>query len=187
MSKFTLTALLLAASLGFAQDRGTIRGTVADPSGAAVPGATVTVKNVDTGLTQTAKTCDDGVYSVLYLPAGDYKITTEKAGFRRAEVSGVRVNVATVTSVDVGLTVGAIEQAVEVTASAPLLDVQGTNLGKVLPTRAIKDLPLFIGGGIRAKSRLRGSDAGRNRRDRESPHRRRIARWTERTTGRIGV
>ena len=134
----------------FAQDRGTIRGTVTDPSGAPVPAAAVTVRNVNTGLTQSVKTGDDGVYNLPYLPAGDYTVTTEKAGFRKAETTGVKVNVATVTGVDVQMTVGAVEQSVEVTAAAPLLEVQGTNLGKVLPTNAIKDLPLFIGGGLRS-------------------------------------
>ncbi len=142
--------LFLLCSVAFAQDRGTIRGTVTDPSGAPVPEAAVTVRNVNTGLTQSVKTGVDGVYNLPYLPAGEYTVTTEKAGFRKAETTGVKVNVATVTGVDVQMTVGTVEQSVEVTAAAPLLEVQGTNLGKVLPTNAIKDLPLFIGGGLRS-------------------------------------
>ena len=145
-----LVAILLLAGSSLAQDRGTIRGVVTDPSGASVPDATVTVKNVNTGLIQTVKTAADGVYSVLYLPAGDYTVSTEKEGFRKSEIGGVGVHVATVSSVDVTLTIGAVDQAVEVTAAAPLLDVQGTNLGKVIPKDAIKDLPLFISGGLRA-------------------------------------
>src|SRR3954451_14322773 len=125
--------ILLIAGSGFAQDRGTIRGVVTDPTGATVPDATVTVKNTNTGLTQTVKTSSDGVYSVLYLPAGDYTVTTEKAGFRKAETSGVGVHVATVATVDVTLAVGAVDQTVDVTAASPLLDLQGTNLGKVIP------------------------------------------------------
>ena len=57
---------------------------------------------------------------------------------------------ATVANVDVTLAVGGVDQSVEVTAAAPLLDVQGTNLGKIIPKNAIKDLPLFISGGLRA-------------------------------------
>src|SRR5450759_237900 len=145
-----LTVLLVLAGYGFAQDRGTIRGVVTDSSGATVPEATVTVKNVNTGLRQSVKTSTDGVYNVLYLPAGDYSVTTEKAGFRKAETSGVGVHVATVSNVDVTLAVGGVDQSVEVTAAAPLLDVQGTNLGKIIPKSAIRDLPLFISGGLRA-------------------------------------
>lgn len=141
---------LLAAGLCLAEDRGTIRGVVTDQSGGAVPSAIVTVKNVNTGLTLTVKTEADGVYSVLYLPSGDYTVTTEKAGFQKAETIGVGVHVATVSNVDVTLRVSGVEQAVEVTAGAPLLDIQGTNLGKVLPKEVIKDLPLFISGGLRA-------------------------------------
>src|SRR5215831_15717688 len=143
-------AILLLAGCAFAQDRGTIRGVVTDPSGAAVPDAAVTVKNINTGLRQTVKTGSDGVYSVLYMPAGQYTVTTEKQGFKKSEVSGVEVHVATVANIDVVLTVGGLDQSVEVNASAPLLDLQGTNLGKVLPKQAISDLPLFISGGIRA-------------------------------------
>src|SRR3954453_8791762 len=109
--------IFLLAAAGFAQDRGTVRGVVTDPSGATVPEASVTVKNVNTGLTQTVKTSNDGVYTVLYLPAGNYTVTTEKAGFRKAETSGIEVHVATVASVDVTLAVGAVDQAVDVTAS----------------------------------------------------------------------
>jgi len=145
-----LVAILLLAGSCLAQDRGTIRGVLTDPSGAAVPEATVTVKNVNTGLTQTTKTSTDGVYNILYLPAGSYTVTAEKTGFKKAETNGVEVHVATVASVDVTLTVGGVDQSVEVNAAAPLIDVQGTNLGKVIPERAIKDLPLFISGGIRA-------------------------------------
>ena len=84
--KFRIFVLaLISAVSGLAQDRGTIRGVVTDATGATVPDATVTIKNVNTGLTQTVKTSADGVYSVLYLPAGDYTVTTEKAGFRKAE------------------------------------------------------------------------------------------------------
>src|SRR5258707_12181783 len=107
-----LVPILLLAGIGFAQDRGTIRGVVTDPSGATVPEASVTVKNVNTGLTQTVKTSADGVYSVLYLPAGDYTVTTEKAGFKKSETSGIGVHVATVAGVDVTLSVAGWDQAV---------------------------------------------------------------------------
>src|SRR5712691_7603813 len=138
---FVLCFAITTAAL--AQDRGTIRGTVADPSGAAVPDALVTVKNVNTGLAQTAKTGVDGVYNVPYLPVGDYAVTTEKIGFRKAEAAGVRVDVNSVVDLDIRLTVGSIDQSIEVAAAAPLLETQGTNLGKVVPTKAINDLPLF--------------------------------------------
>ena len=139
---------LITKSFLLAQDRGTIRGTVSDPSGAAIPDATVTAKNAATGLSQTVTTGADGIFNLLYLPAGTYSITTEAAGFRKAETTDVKVDVATVVALDIRLSVGGLEQTVEVTASTPLLDTQGTNLGKVIPTDAIRDLPLFLSGGI---------------------------------------
>ena len=148
--KFRLFLTLLSAALAFAQDRGTIRGTVSDPTGAAVPAAKVTIRNIDTGLTQSVTTGTDGLYALPYLPAGNYSVTTEKAGFRKAEATAIRVNVATVISVDIALTVGSVDQTIDVSAVSPLLEVQGSNLGKVVPTRAIRDLPLFIGGGLRS-------------------------------------
>ena len=148
IATFAFASIFAASTM--AQDRGTIRGFVSDAAGGTVPGATVTARNVNTGLKQTVQTGADGGYSVLYLPSGSYKVTTEKQGFRKAEVTGVQVQVATVTSVDVVLSVGTLEQTVEVTAAAPLLDLQGTNLGKVIPKNAIRDLPLFISGGLRS-------------------------------------
>ena len=67
-----LVLILSLAGAAFAQDRGTIRGVVTDPTGASVPEATVTVKNINTGLTQTVKTSADGVYSVLYDGKGGF-------------------------------------------------------------------------------------------------------------------
>ncbi len=86
---------LLAASLALAQNRGTLRGVVTDPTGAAVPNAAVTAKNSSTGFTQTAQSGQDGVYSLLYLPAGTYTLKYRL----RANVAGTfRVGPATLQS-----------------------------------------------------------------------------------------
>ena len=148
--KLRIVLLFLTAALAYTQDRGTIRGTVTDPTGAAVPAANITIRNVDTGFTQSVPTGADGLYTLPYLPAGNYAVIAEKSGFRKAEATGIRVNVATISTVDLALTVGSVDQTVEVSAVSPLLEVQGSNLGKVVPTKAIRDLPLFIGGGLRS-------------------------------------
>ncbi len=142
---FVAASILTAAALG--QNRGTIRGTVTDATGASVPDAAITVRNDASGFSQTARSGSDGFYSLLYLSAGEYTVTAEKAGFKKSQSSGVAVHAVTVTPLDITLTVGAVEQSVEVTAITPLLDAQGSNLGKVMPTNAIRDLPLFITGG----------------------------------------
>ena len=69
---------LCVAALGFAQDRGTVRETVSDPTGASVPDAIVTARNVDSGLTQTVVTGADGVYSIVYLPVGSYNVAPRR-------------------------------------------------------------------------------------------------------------
>ena len=145
-----LILLLTVSGTALAQDRGTIIGAVTDSTGAVVPAAQVTAKNLNTGLTQSVTTGSDGLYNFLYLPVGTYSVITEKTGFHRAEASKVVVNVNTTVRLDIQLTVGGIEQTVEVTAATPLLSTEGANLGKVVPTQAIQDLPLFIGGGLRS-------------------------------------
>jgi hypothetical protein len=141
---------MFLAAVALAQDRGTIRGTVTDQSGAAVPEATVVARNINTGLTQTGSTGVDGIYTILYLPVGAYTVTVEKAGFRKAEAANVLVNVNTVVSLDMRLTVGAVDQSIEVTSAAPLLETQGTNLGRIMAAQVIQDLPLTVGGGLRS-------------------------------------
>src|SRR5262245_25897438 len=119
-----LALALVAAELALAQDRGTITGAVTDPSGAAVPGATVTAKNSNTGLTQAVATGADGLYTFLYLPVGTYTVVTELPGFHKAEATGVLVNVNTTVRLDIQLTIGVVDQTVEITAAAPALTTE---------------------------------------------------------------
>ena len=109
MSKFStfVLTLFVGPGLALAQDRGTIRGTVTDHSGAAVPEADVVGKNVETGLIQTVRTTGDGVYTLPYLPVGNYNVTVEKTGFRKSEIQNVRVDVNSDVPVNV-------ERAVEI-------------------------------------------------------------------------
>ena len=85
---FTALTLLTEVHTPGQTFRGTILGVVTDSSGAAVPGATVTIKNVDTGLTRTVTTTDDGSYSAPELPIGNYSVTVEKSGFKAGVVTG---------------------------------------------------------------------------------------------------
>ena len=126
----------LFATAGLAQDRGTIRGIVTDASGSTVPGANVTARNVNTGIVQNALTGADGVYNIPYLPVGTYTTITEKPGFKKSEAANIVLNINSVIDINVTLVVGGIEQKIEVQAVAPLLETQGSNLGKVVPTKA---------------------------------------------------
>lgn len=142
-----IMCLAAFASAVLAQDRGTIRGTVSDASGAVMPAVTITAINIDTGVKQTVTTDSSGFFSMPYLQVGNYSVLAEKTGFRRTETQDIRVDVASVADVNVALAIGGTDQTIEVSAASPLLETSGSNLGKVVETKAITDLPLFISGG----------------------------------------
>ncbi len=101
---FLVLVLLLAATWVPAQTfRGTVLGTVTDTSGAVVSGATVKVRNVDTGLERTTQTSADGTYSAPELPFGKYSVTVSQSGFQTSVTSNVAVDVASERRVDVVL------------------------------------------------------------------------------------
>src|SRR6202790_1814932 len=143
-------ALVFAALLGLAAAparaqtfRGTILGIVTDATGAAVPGATVTVRNVDTGLLRKTETQADGGYRVPELPIGTYDVTVEKADFQTAVTSGVRVDVAAERHVDTALKTGQIKEQITVSGEAlPLIEITNATLGGTLTQESVKDLPI---------------------------------------------
>src|SRR5262245_49646653 len=89
-----LAGVVLSGGSAAAQTfRGTILGTVSDPTGAAIAGAAVAVKNANTGLSRTVTTSEDGSYAVPELPIGTYTVTVEKSGFRQGVVTSLQVEV----------------------------------------------------------------------------------------------
>jgi hypothetical protein len=123
--------------------RGTILGSVTDSSGAAVPGATVTIKNLDTGLTRTVVTSDDGSYSAPELPIGNYSVTVEKPGFKTGVVSGIRVEVSSDRRADVVLQPGQIAQTVEVLGEElPMVESTSNTLGGIVESKVVTSLPV---------------------------------------------
>src|SRR5271166_1839483 len=128
------TLVLLAGVAIQAQTfRGTILGGVSDSSGAAVPGATVTIKNLDTGLTRTVTTSDDGTYAAPELPIGNYSVSVEKAGFKLGVVSGIKVEVSSERRADVTLQPGDLAQKIEVTAEElPMVESTSNTLGGIV-------------------------------------------------------
>jgi len=121
---------------------GRILGTVSDPSGAAISGATVTVTNVQTSASRTLTTESDGAYVAPALPPGTYLVHAEAKGFKTAEHRDVVVEVGRDTRVDVALQIGATTQTVTVTESVPLVDTTSATLGGTLENTDINDLPL---------------------------------------------
>src|SRR6266404_837218 len=133
-----------AGTSSFAQTfRGTILGSVTDSSGAAVPGATVTIKNVDTGLVRTVTTSDDGSYAAPELPIGTYSVSVEKAGFKLGVVTGIKVEVSSERRADVALQLGQSAQTVEVRGEElPMVESTSNTLGGIVESKIVTSLPV---------------------------------------------
>jgi hypothetical protein len=142
-----IAALLIAFALSIPANaqtfRGTILGTVTDSSGAAVSGATVSVKNTGTGLLRTVTTDDDGNYSTPELPIGTYSVTVEKSGFKSGLVSGISVEVSSERRADVILQPGEVSETVEVSGDT-LTQVESTSntLGGIIESTVVTNLPV---------------------------------------------
>jgi hypothetical protein len=150
---FTLITLLgsiSAASLltfgsiaAYAQvDTATLNGTITDPKGAVVPGATVTVTNKDTDVARTVATNGDGSYSFPSLQPGNYIVTVTGSGFSTSKETGVTLQVAQVATINIGLKIGSNSETVEVSSDTSFLETTDASLGTVIPKQQVTDLPL---------------------------------------------
>ncbi len=124
------------------QDMGVITGIVTDASGAAVPGASVTVTNRDTNEINSATTENTGSYTVGPLRIGTYNITVEMAGFKKASWSEIAIHAQARVRADFRLEVGGVNETVTVTSDAPLLQSETSSIAQVVDQRQIRDLPL---------------------------------------------
>jgi hypothetical protein len=142
--RIVLAFVVLAATSLMAQTfRGTILGTVTDPSGAVVAGARVTAKNVNTGLERTTQTSADGSYSIPELPVGTYTVTVSQSGFQTSSATNVAVDVAAEKRVDVALKTGEAVTIVEVSGETlPQVETTTDTLGTTFTAAQAKDLPL---------------------------------------------
>ncbi len=135
-------AVLLAGSC-FAQEfRGTIGGTVTDPTGAAVAGAKITVTETHTNVKTQSVSESSGQYTVPFLLPGDYDIAAQMQGFKEFVHKGIHVGAGEHPSIDISLQVGESTQSVEVTAEAPLVTSENAAVGTALTTKEVEDLPL---------------------------------------------
>lgn len=138
-----LLTLLFAGSLHAQTFRGTILGTVTDPSGAPIPGAKVSVHSAANGIDRQATSSQDGTYSVPELPIGAYDVTIEKGGFANFTAKSVSVSVASQARVDAALHPGSVNETVEITADE-LTQVETTSntLGATLTSKEVQNLPI---------------------------------------------
>src|SRR5215831_12313211 len=121
---------------------GSIVGTVTDRTGAVVPGATLTVTNIDTGGTNKTITDSSGNYAVTPLPVGHYSVTVEAKGFKKSVNGGITLNLQDRIGVNVVLELGQLTETVEVVSAAPALQTDTSYLGQVVDSQKIVDLPL---------------------------------------------
>jgi hypothetical protein len=138
----SLFVLLSCLPLFSQTSAGRILGNITDASGAAVAGATVTISDVQRGVTRALTSDQAGFYAAPDLSPGTYKVRFEAKGFKTVERTNVQIEVATDARIDVGLTPGQVSEVVEVSGEIPLIDATTSTLGGTLTTETINDLPL---------------------------------------------
>src|SRR5437867_7767828 len=135
-------ACLMPASVGAQAVSGTILGLVKDSSGAAMPGATVTLVQTETGLTRTLLTDSKGEYTAPSLPTGTYTVSAEISGFKKVSLSNVHLGVDQKVRMDMTLDVGQMTEVITIQAETPLVQTASSDLSVTVEGRTIVSLPL---------------------------------------------
>jgi len=139
-----LVCLAVVLCPAYGQYRASIQGVVTDPQGAAVSGATVTLKNLATNQTLTATTDDSGIYNFNALAASKYSLTVEKAGFKKKVLENVGVIADQANALNLQLEVGEVSQSVTVNGdSTPLIDTETANVSGTVTSNQIQHMPSF--------------------------------------------
>lgn len=137
-----LTLFPLAPAANAQVTTATIVGTVLDSSGGALPGVTVTARNVDTGFVHTVPSSDTGAYRLEFLPIGPYVVEAALQGFKTASRGGIVLNVNDSVKVDFALELGTVTETVTVVAGAPLVNTVTSDTSKTIDDAAIQSLPI---------------------------------------------
>jgi hypothetical protein len=138
-----LCFLGMASTVAAQATTGTILGSVRDEQGGFIPGATITIRNVQTNLVRTGVTDSEGKYRFPNLPVGDYEVTVELPGFSKYVRSGITLLLNQDAVVDASLKPAALEETLTVTADAPLLNTTSAEVGVRFDTRRVADLPVI--------------------------------------------
>ena len=136
-----LSALLLFPDVAHGQFRAGIQGSVTDPSGAAVPGATVVIRNEETGIAQETVSGDGGFYRVSGLPPGRYRVAVSLAGFKEAVTEHVNVAAEEIRGLDMKLETGNIQETITVISGTTILRTENAEIAGTLSTVEIQRLP----------------------------------------------
>ncbi len=128
-------------------ERGSIRGTVEDSSGAVISGANVTATNIGTGIRTSTTTSEAGNYNIPQLPAGRYTVEVDHPGFKRLIQENVTVEVGGVAGLNLRLEIGLATESVTVADASPQLKTETTDISTAINPKSYNDLPLNAGGG----------------------------------------
>jgi hypothetical protein len=137
-----LAALFCAPAMHAQTVTGTITGTVTDPSGAVVAGASVLAHNTDTGVDSTVTTNSTGLYRIQFLPIGRYEVTVDAKGFDKETIPAFQLEVLQTVTFNVKLTVGASSTVVDVSEAAPILNTNDATLSGTFTANTIQNFPL---------------------------------------------
>lgn len=139
----TVVGILICSTAILAQsNQGGISGTVSDQTGAVVPGATVIVTDLGTLKTTTLTTSESGSYSVRSLEPVTYSVVVEAKGFKKAIMEKVKVDTATIATINVTLETGTVGETVTISSDAPLINTESATTSQTITERQIRDLPL---------------------------------------------
>jgi Carboxypeptidase regulatory-like domain len=141
LASLSILIMILFCQFAQAQTTGSIGGTVSDSNGAVLPNATITVKS-QSGQQFTATTSDNGTYRIPAVAAGFYTVTITSSGFKKSIINNVKVDVGIPATVDAALEVGSVEQVVEVTTGAEVLQTQTATVGTTITGRQIVETPI---------------------------------------------
>ncbi len=140
--RIALLALVCACAMFAQRDLATLAGTVTDSSGGVIANAKVTITETDTNQSYDITTNSRGEFVRPALKAATYSVSVSAPGFKKSEQKGLALNPGERSNINITLTVGDIGQTVEVTASAPLLQTESTQVGAALDSKTITDVPL---------------------------------------------
>ena len=140
----TILSMWLPVSLSYAQvgTTASISGSVTDESGAALPGASITIHNVDTGIDRTTQAGGSGSYSVSQLQPGHYSLSVSEAGFKGFLQQDITLTIGQIAQLDAHLQIGTLQEQVTVTSGAPAIQTEDASVGLVIDAATITETPL---------------------------------------------
>ena len=134
--------LVLAAVHSLAQTQTRLTGTVVDNTGAVIVGATITISNVNTGVTQSASSNEAGIYNYPVVVSGQYELVCEYTGFKTYSQSGITLETGFVRTINIEMQVGDVTETVTVEAATPLLETENSSVGQFIERDTVFNMPI---------------------------------------------